>query len=148
MSLFGSSMPTLIADGTEITLPLTVKDGRAEDFEKIADVYENLSGELIEDVRGFRLVARYKWDYIESTPLNNLVAIHTEPKDLKLRFSGYPKGFRVRITEFKKGLRDGLNDDDALEIAFEGTELLNRYPNLDLMFTAWQNVQSPGLAII
>lgn len=148
MSHFNKGNPTLYVGNVAFEIPEPDRGGREEDFVKESEIYESLDRVLIEDILGYRLKARYAWGHLSEADFSSLVSAYNENDGLRLRFSGWPKTFPVKVTEFKKGLRDGLKYEDSLEIVLTGSTLLAKYPDIDLMYIAWQNVQSPGLCII
>ena len=148
MSHFNEERPYLTIGNEEIRLAEMDKGGRDEDFIKEVETSQDPNHRIYEDILGYRLRAHYLWSHIESTDLGNLVRAYNNHGALRLRFAGWPRSYPVIITTFKKGLRDGLKFDDALEITFTGRDLESQYPDINLIYAAWQNVQTPGLCVL
>ena len=147
MSHFNKLNPYLIVGNTETQIPEPDQGGREEDFLKESEIFTDLNRVKSEEIQGFRLFFRRKYGHLSESDLDVFIWAYNENEGLRVRFAGWPKSYRVIVTEFKKGLRDGLKYEDSLEITFQGVDLIPKYPDKDLLYTIWSNDKGPALCI-
>ncbi|RME22453.1 MAG: hypothetical protein D6800_11030 [Candidatus Zixiibacteriota bacterium] len=131
---FGTGNVTVYVDGQTITLPLTARGGREEDFLREDKVWEYPGGGVESRLLGFRLQAVYRWEKLSAQDFTNLTTI-ANGLDIKLKFPAYPQRYPVRVSAWRHGLADGLSDADAAEMTFTGLYRVKAYPNADLLYT-------------
>ena len=94
-NIFGTQTPTIIIDGIEYQLPKTSRGGREETFIKETASWTDLNGEIHERVKGFRLKASYKYEYINNDNFETLLTIFNkidESSNIQLKFQTIPRG--------------------------------------------------------
>jgi len=147
MPIFGTDMPILVVNGRQTQMPNTIQGGRYEDFIKESDIYTDVNGDLQEDIYGWRLRAEYEWHKVTNDFLEELADAAGRTSGVGILLGPFPVVMKTRVVEFKKGLRDGLNYEDAASIRLKGVRLFQQYPNPDLLTTAMTSLP-PAMAVV
>lgn len=132
--LFGNEAVKMYLGATEYTLRLADRGNRFEDFEKEIKSWYDLDRVRQQRTKGYRLKARYKYRLLTTSQVQTLIDADNWEGDIFLKFSTLPVKFQVHIISFRRGLSDGLNDYDEVEIEFIGIKLVRKYPNPDLYY--------------
>ena len=134
-NIFGVIPPKIIINGIEYQLPKTSRGGREETFVKIVTSWIDLNDEIQERVKGFRLQASYKYDFLTNDDFETLLIIFNEinkTSNIQLKFQTIPRGYPVIVEkEINHGLAGGFNAYDSAEISFRGKTIVSEFPNPD-----------------
>lgn len=134
-NIFGTPPTIYMSNGNTFTLPLAARGGRDEDFKKVIKTWMDLENNIQQRFKGFRLQCSYRFDYVSDTNIDRFALIVNDTGLIKIKFQTLPPLYLVRVSEFKHGLADGLNSADAVEISFEGLQLVKSFPTPDLFYS-------------
>ena len=137
-NILGMTMPTVYVDGVDYLLPTTDRGNRKETFEKESKEWMDLDRILHERIKGYRLSAKYEWDFLLNTEINDLLNIYNAAKttnNLKIKFSSFPRRYTFRIVGFTHQIAAGLGFKSSAKLEIEGINLLNAFPNPDQFIT-------------
>ncbi len=133
-NLFGTTQPTIYAEGesTSFVLPVMDAGGKTIFFEKESKSWLDFDGVIQERVKGYRLKASFIWNEISATNLDNLINIMNIPGQKFIKFSTLPRKYPFVVDTFETGLESGKYDvGDSATLAIIGSHLVQRVPSLD-----------------
>jgi hypothetical protein len=137
-NIFGTNAVTIYVDEEAYDLPMPIRGGRNETFVKETKTWIDITNEIQERIKGYRLEAKYEYDFIENDDLENLITIYnavSKSSNIKLKFQTLPRHYPVIIEEFDRGLGSGYTFKDSAMIHFVGKTLVKNFPNPDLVYT-------------
>lgn len=137
-NIFGRNMPKIYIDGTEYQLPQASRNGREENFAKVAVNWTDLNRYTHERIKGYRLRCRYSFEYLINDDFETLLTIYNAASattSVSLKFDVIPRQYPVRVVNFEHSLAGGLASRDAASIEFEGKNIVKNFPNPDNIYT-------------
>lgn len=146
-NLFGTNPATIYYSSTSFQIPLASRGNRYEDFIAEKVMWTDITRTIRERVKGYRLICQYAWERIGNDDLEKFIDLYNYGGPIYIKFSPIFRMYQVVITNFKRGLADGLQYNDSLEIELQGTKLIDKYPNPDLIICSRQ-ISYKGIMII
>ena len=133
MALFGSGVPSFVADGETITLPTPTT---RKDFPiMVKKIYTGVNDNLIEVLRGYRWIVQMEFTDVSQTTFESILKI-ANADVLLLNLSGMPMSWPVKLTKLTGGYEDNI-EIDVMEIEIQKIDLLPHIPNPDDYWTLY-----------